>query len=148
MALIQIIPPFHSIYLFIDSPLKRFAQRYTYHSIDAIAGHDLGFAKTKLQAAALKAAPLSGGPSQNVKKRPLSPPDLANYKRVRPSSPSQHSREPDHPPPAPLLEKEGKPIQLPHALHSFVSQPPPCESFDGAFSSCSLPSRSFAERRR
>ncbi|KAJ7015735.1 hypothetical protein C8F04DRAFT_1284899 [Mycena alexandri] len=37
------------------------------------------------------------------------------YPSGAPSSPSQHSREPDHPPPAPLLEKEGKPIQLPHA---------------------------------
>ncbi|KAJ7174432.1 Suf-domain-containing protein [Mycena filopes] len=28
-------------------PIKRFAQRHTYHSIDAIADHDLGFAKTR-----------------------------------------------------------------------------------------------------
>ncbi|KAJ7983053.1 Suf-domain-containing protein [Mycena polygramma] len=30
-----------------DAPIKRFAQRHTYHSIDAIADHDLGFAKTR-----------------------------------------------------------------------------------------------------
>ncbi|KAJ7735126.1 Suf-domain-containing protein, partial [Mycena maculata] len=30
-----------------DAPIKRFAQRHTYHSIDAIADHDLGFAKAR-----------------------------------------------------------------------------------------------------
>ncbi|KAF7354683.1 mRNA 3'-end-processing protein RNA14 [Mycena sanguinolenta] len=30
-----------------DAPIKRFAQRHTYHSIDAIADNDLGFAKTR-----------------------------------------------------------------------------------------------------
>ncbi|KAJ7197027.1 Suf-domain-containing protein [Mycena pura] len=30
-----------------DAPIKRFAQRHTYHSIDAIADHDLGFAKSR-----------------------------------------------------------------------------------------------------
>jgi cleavage stimulation factor subunit 3 len=31
----------------IDAPIKRFAQRHTYHSIDAIAEHDLGFARAR-----------------------------------------------------------------------------------------------------
>ena len=31
----------------LDAPIKRFAQRHTYHSIDAIADNDLGFAKTR-----------------------------------------------------------------------------------------------------
>ncbi|KAJ7083098.1 Suf-domain-containing protein [Mycena belliarum] len=30
-----------------DAPIKRFAQRHTYHSIDAIADHDLGFARAR-----------------------------------------------------------------------------------------------------
>ncbi|KAJ6544221.1 hypothetical protein B0H19DRAFT_1076360 [Mycena capillaripes] len=33
--------------IYPDAPIKRFAQRHTYHSIDAIADHDLGFAKTR-----------------------------------------------------------------------------------------------------
>ncbi|KAJ7301030.1 Suf-domain-containing protein [Mycena albidolilacea] len=134
-----------------DPPIKRFAQRYMYHSIDAIADHDLGFAKTRFTPSVLPSNgnnPLvSANANTNTNtddntnvnnKRP--PPILTDrnpneYKRLRSdehnrdrrrySLPRQPRRE------TPPREKEKKPVGLPAVLNWFVTQLPPRETFDG-----------------
>ncbi|KAI9638306.1 putative cleavage stimulation factor, 77kDa subunit [Dioszegia hungarica] len=49
-----------------DSPLKRFAQRYTYNGMDQIARRDLGFGSPRPQPAAAPQAPFLPPPVQNM----------------------------------------------------------------------------------
>ncbi|KAJ7738637.1 Suf-domain-containing protein [Mycena metata] len=144
-----------------DPPIKRFAQRHTYHSLDAIADHDLGFAKTRrlspgATAPTLKPNGNGGGNeattatqsfSPNSNKRPPPPLDRereTEYKRLRlDNSERDHLRQYSPPPPPSIQRnhlpprrhepppKEIKPLQLPPILHCFVSQLPPRETFDG-----------------
>ncbi|KAJ7855761.1 Suf-domain-containing protein [Mycena olivaceomarginata] len=129
-----------------DAPIKRFAQRHTHHSIDAIADSDLGFAKTR-KFGAVNSGVSNQNPSvppPRTTKRSLPPTDHRqnDYKRPRrderdrggmrysppPQSPAwkrDHNRKPPR-------EKE-KPAGLPTVLNWFVTQLPPQETFDGPF---------------
>ncbi|KAJ6579583.1 Suf-domain-containing protein [Mycena vulgaris] len=113
-----------------DAPIKRFAQRHTYHSIDPIAEHDLGFAKARKLGGALSkndtpSFPPTGGNGNgngngnngvngtgnptlltipNPNKRPPPPPDRKrenDYKRPRPDDRERDRRRPYSPPPPP-----------------------------------------------
>ncbi|KAJ7755187.1 Suf-domain-containing protein [Mycena metata] len=103
-----------------DAPIKRFAQRHTYHSIDAIADHDLGFAKTR------KLATVSNSVADNAIGSTNGNGPTAAAQSF-PPNPNKHDRDRDRPPPP----KEDKPPQLPPILFHFVSQLPPRETFDG-----------------
>ncbi|KAJ7031146.1 Suf-domain-containing protein [Mycena alexandri] len=121
-----------------DAPIKRFAQRHTYHSIDAIADHDLGFAKTRKLSAVTSAnasyPPLTtngngsgngnGNPNgngataaaqsfpPNPNKRPLPPLDRkreTDYKRPRPDDRDRDRVRRYSPPPPPSAERERPP---------------------------------------
>ncbi|KAJ7476939.1 Suf-domain-containing protein [Mycena galericulata] len=114
-----------------DAPIKRFAQRHTYHSIDAIADHDLGFAKArKLGPAGIRLEttpsfpPSAPGRSNGIEvssslltipnpnKRPPPPPDRKrenDYKRPRPDDrPGERDRARRYvsPPPPPSWERD------------------------------------------
>ncbi|KAF8173783.1 hypothetical protein K438DRAFT_1610401 [Mycena galopus ATCC 62051] len=113
-----------------DAPIKRFAQRHTYHSIDAIADHDLGFEKTRKlgvqnthPVAQQTSYPPFGGvnppvaanangnggndnanaAAQNPNKRPPPPADRkpTDYKRQRPDERDRDRRRYSPPPPPP-----------------------------------------------
>lgn len=90
-----------------DSPLKRFAQRFTFDGIDEIALRDLGFGKHRAAAAAPVAPPAlppagvgllqqqAGIAPRSPQKRPLSPLPAASPgrdKRQRPASPAPPAR--------------------------------------------------------
>ncbi|KAF7342718.1 mRNA 3'-end-processing protein RNA14 [Mycena sanguinolenta] len=140
-----------------DVPLKRFAQRHMYHSIDAIANNDLGFTKTRELVMANGPQPGGANPpfaananisgnahtngsgntsSQNPNKRPLPPADRKphEYKRPRTDERARDRRRYSPPPPAPRRDPE-KPVPLPAVLNWFVTQLPPRETFDGALHS-------------
>ncbi|KAJ7182033.1 Suf-domain-containing protein [Mycena filopes] len=124
-----------------DTPIKRFARRHTYQSIDAIADHDLGFAKIRKSGAAPSGYPLARpnmGNGNNIppnaenKRRPAGKrsdetaskrPRLDERDRERSSGSRQYSSPPAHrePPPRQRAE-EHMPL-------------PPREPFDGASAS-------------
>ncbi|KAJ7794219.1 hypothetical protein B0H13DRAFT_1935281 [Mycena leptocephala] len=126
----------------------RFVQRHTYHSIDAIADHDLGFAKTRKLGAVninpLVAANANANGSgvantspPNTNKRPLLPADRKQTDYRRPPLDEQdrdwrrslpplqqqpgweHDRDVKLPPRRDLL-KEEKPAGVPAVLNWFV----------------------------
>ncbi|WVF72119.1 hypothetical protein IAT40_006931 [Kwoniella sp. CBS 6097] len=81
-----------------DSPLKRFAQRYTYNGIDQIALMDLGFGAVKPAAPAAPPQPIPGASSvqaQGPTQAPgagVPPPSPGGYKRPAPDSPRREGR--------------------------------------------------------
>ncbi|KAK7053797.1 mRNA 3'-end-processing protein RNA14 [Favolaschia claudopus] len=144
-----------------DAPIKRFAQRHTYHQIDAIAEIDLGFAKSK-KATATNPGPFGPNPSYppsdrlnslpndnpsvktsvngpapnpppppNPNKRPPPPPERKPTDFKRPRPDERERRRSPPPPPRRDPPKEEKPIGLPAVLSWFVTQLPPRETFDG-----------------
>ncbi|WWC61133.1 uncharacterized protein I303_103712 [Kwoniella dejecticola CBS 10117] len=82
-----------------DSPLKRFAQRYTYNGIDQIAARDLGFSAThrpQPQQPAVQAnIPLPSASSSSSAAAPNHAQSPAGYKRPLPDSESPR-RDRDH----------------------------------------------------
>ncbi|KAJ7033322.1 Suf-domain-containing protein [Mycena alexandri] len=121
-----------------DPLIKRFAQRHIYHSIDAIADHDLGFAKTRkltngnTNGNRTPNVVQGAAPSPNKRPPPLDDDQRrgTDYKRPRLDDSNRdrvqrHSRLPSAERDRPLLPR------LPAILHSFVSQLPPRETFDG-----------------
>ncbi|KAF7331026.1 mRNA 3'-end-processing protein RNA14 [Mycena venus] len=112
-----------------DAPIKRFAQRHTYHSIDAIADNDLGFAKTR-KLSAVNTGTFNQSPSvpppngvnplvaananangvtnPNTNKRPLPPTDRkqTDYKRPRPDERDRDRRRYTPPPQSPAWERD------------------------------------------
>jgi cleavage stimulation factor subunit 3 len=104
------------IILTTDPPIKRFAQRHTYLTTDAIASRDLGFGITRRNSGASPdtssvtvtrgdtSMSISGGPPAQDRKRAPSPDrrrEESSYKRQRPLSPPPRDRERgrDGPPP-------------------------------------------------
>ncbi|OCF36522.1 hypothetical protein I316_01772 [Kwoniella heveanensis BCC8398] len=82
-----------------DSPLKRFAQRYTYNGVDQIALVDLGFGAVKPVAPAPAPVPIPGANSvqSSVPLQPGAsaggpPPSPGGYKRPAPDSPRREGR--------------------------------------------------------
>ncbi|KAJ6447973.1 Suf-domain-containing protein [Mycena vitilis] len=132
-----------------DPPIKRFAQRHTYHSIDAIANHDLGFVKThKLGGSATfhttASVPPPGAPSStlinpnnhrngaaptNPNKRVAPPPDHEDRKRQRPDERDRDRRRYSPPPSAsgPSWERDRdvKPPMPPREKEKKPPIPPP-----------------------
>ncbi|KAF7301152.1 CFIA complex component [Mycena indigotica] len=130
-----------------DAPIKRFAQRHTYHSIDPIADHDLGFSKSRKQnqtAPGTQATPSNGPnslapssslPNLNSNKRPPPPPDRKppeHNKRPRQDRPPARYSPPPRRDPSPARSKEDpRHVTLPAKLYWFVQQLPPPETYDG-----------------
>ncbi|KAJ7050847.1 Suf-domain-containing protein [Mycena amicta] len=114
-----------------DAPIKRFAQRHTYHSIDPIADHDLGFFKTRKQntlsaqsSLQMASAPNALAPSDslsniNSNKRPPPP---ADHKR-NDKRPRQDERDRDRRPQGP--RHSPPPSQAPISWERDARAPPP-----------------------
>lgn len=97
--------PLHSIYpdSFTDPPIKRFAQRFTYLGVDAIASRDLGFGARSLPSLLspatvtqpiAPAAPASmSAPPPNVLKRAASPEPPPRRRREPSPPPSKRFRQ-------------------------------------------------------
>ncbi|KAJ7165605.1 Suf-domain-containing protein [Mycena crocata] len=112
-----------------DAPIKRFGQRHTYHSIDAIADNDLGFAKARkfasVNAPSISPANPNGTDNKvvtsslltmpnpnNPNKRPPPPPDRKrenDYKRQRPDERERTRRYSPPPPPTWDRDRDVKP---------------------------------------
>ncbi|CAK5277319.1 unnamed protein product [Mycena citricolor] len=126
-----------------DAPIKRFAQRYTYYGIDAIADHDLGFSKTRKLGNANSqstssipsstvSAPAPLNPvSQISNKRPPPVAERAEHKRPRQDDRDRNRRFPS--PPAQKQPPTRQEVKLPSVLHDFVMMLPGPETFDGVF---------------
>ncbi|KAJ7786784.1 Suf-domain-containing protein [Mycena olivaceomarginata] len=112
-----------------DAPIKRFAQRHTHHSIDAIADNDLGFAKTRKFSAVnsgifnqnpsvppahgvnplvVANANVNGVTNPRTTKRPLPPTDHRqnDYKRPRPDERDRGGRRYSPPPQSPAWKRD------------------------------------------
>jgi cleavage stimulation factor subunit 3 len=100
-----------------DTPIKRFAQRYTYLGIDTIAGHDLGFARRSSQTSTPLDAnqALPSNPHTSMPQPPTGP--LADRDRPIPSGPAPRRASPD-----PRRRSESSP---PPAKRFRPASPPP-----------------------
>ncbi|KAJ7079652.1 hypothetical protein C8R43DRAFT_1245229 [Mycena crocata] len=85
-----------------DAPIKRFGQRHTYHSIDAIADNDLGFATARkfasvpgINAPSVPPANLNGTDNKVVTSSLLTMPNPNNPNK-RPPPPPDRKRENDY----------------------------------------------------
>lgn len=130
-----------------DTPLKRFASRYTYNGLDEIALRDLGLRQRGRPAPAFipppppqvlappmppfapsgRASPLPRGSPAKRDRSPPRSPGRAD-KRPRPASPRRFAPPPPERSPAPPNPEP----TLPKALEWFTSVLPPARSFDGA----------------
>ncbi|KAJ6463707.1 Suf-domain-containing protein [Mycena vitilis] len=137
-----------------DTAIKRFAQRHEYNSIDAIADHDLGFARPRKspEGAIYIASSVPGGgntdsnsmlvPSNPSKRSPPDSNGKNDYKRMRlyqrdrdRTISSSSLSEPRHSsvksPTRPRRGPPWKELPIPHAIHWFIEKLPPRETFDG-----------------